>query len=278
MGVGKSKFKGILPFEEAIERLNAEERAVIEVAFRQATEKDDLTGKLKRSQFSQIPLLLESDIILPSEGKIHGDCIFHAFDRGNKGYLVYEDFAIGYVIAVLGTPTEKLKFTVRLYDWDECGYVSKGDFLKIFYQLMKEDGAVEDPDRRKKWGLGRRKEGDLKMAISRHVDEIFEKVRKATPSSPSEIGLLTFYFIFHSTPRGLNPKKNAFNLSIWNDFSRAAMREQSRSSLSSKKTTLMFPSQLNSTFLDFFVACTQFHLIVPFHFISYIKRSNPQQK
>jgi len=176
MGVGKSKFKGILPFEEAIERLTPENRKVLEVAFCQATEKEDLSGKLKRSQFSQIPLLLETNILLPSEGKIHGDCIFHAFDRGNKGYLVYEDFAIGYIIAVLGTPTERLKFTLRLYDWDDNGYVTKVEFLKIFYQFVKEDGAAEDPERRRKWGLGRRKEDDLKTAVSRHVDDIFDKV------------------------------------------------------------------------------------------------------
>ena len=233
MGVGKSKGKGILPFEEAMERLSPEHRKALEVAFSQATEKEDLTGKLKRSQFSQIPILIETRILLPSEGKIHGDCIFHAFDRGNKGYLVFEDFAIGFVIAVLGTPTEKLKFTLRLYDWDDNGYVSKVEFMKIFLQFVKEDAAVEDSDRRKKWGLGRRKEDDLRNAVVGHVDEIFGKVRGGLP--------LHFVFqinLFISTPKELLKRNDCSHLS-WKGFSRAVMRERNLLCLLSMKITFL---------------------------------------
>ena len=63
MGVGRSRIKGILLYDDAMERLPPEERKRVESAFAAATEREDTNGKMKKASFAKCPLLVESGIL-----------------------------------------------------------------------------------------------------------------------------------------------------------------------------------------------------------------------
>ena len=63
--------------------------------------------------------------------------------------------------------------TVRLYDWEENGYISKSDFTKIYFMLAKEEGFLPQNDR-----SGKKKKGEEnpKQALLEDVEKIFKSV------------------------------------------------------------------------------------------------------
>jgi hypothetical protein len=69
MGVGRSKIKCILLFDEAAERLPADERKRVEVAFLTSTEKEDLSGKMKKATFLKCVLLYDRHILIEVNGR-----------------------------------------------------------------------------------------------------------------------------------------------------------------------------------------------------------------
>jgi len=97
------------------------------------------TGVIRKADF----LALYKKLFPGGDPKPFCDYIFKTYDLDNNGSVDFKEFLTTLNMTSRGTPTEKLRWTFRMYDINGDKFVSEAEFTKILSAIYR---ARRQPD------------------------------------------------------------------------------------------------------------------------------------
>jgi len=115
----------IISYDEACDRLGSEAVAAVEEGFRRLCARPRGLAPMDGTTFRRDVL---SDLpLMPQKLQT---MLFDAFDIEGRGELSLDAFMCGVAIIRVGTEDQRLRFLFRVYDVDECGFLTRDDLRR----------------------------------------------------------------------------------------------------------------------------------------------------
>jgi Ca2+-binding EF-hand superfamily protein len=89
----------------------------------------DSNGKLylTKEEFEK----MYRDVFPAGDASSFAEHVFRTFDKTREGKINFRDFIVTLSVQLRGSQAEKMDWLFDLYDYDQSGYISKEDLVKV---------------------------------------------------------------------------------------------------------------------------------------------------